>query len=79
MAPIFHRGKERWEKIGKTSDFTEDTYRQVVFTETPGIGDAGEGTQAPAVTGSEGPGRSTDDQGQIPCRQMDPGDVTTVG
>ena len=41
IAPIFHRGKERWEKIGKTSDFTEDTYRQVVFTETPGIGDAG--------------------------------------
>src|SRR6201986_5169410 len=41
VAPIFHRGKERWEKIGGTGDFTEDTYRQVVFTETPGIGDAG--------------------------------------
>ena len=36
VAPIFHRGKERWEKIGPTSDFIEDTYRQVVFTETPG-------------------------------------------
>jgi Rieske Fe-S protein len=41
VAPIFHRGKERWEKIGTVDDFTEETYRQVVFTETPGIGDAG--------------------------------------
>ncbi len=41
VAPIFHRGKERWESVGPTSDFVEDTYRQVVFTETEGIGDAG--------------------------------------
>ena len=41
VAPIFHRGKERWEGVGPTSDFVEDTYRQVVFTETEGIGDAG--------------------------------------
>ena len=41
VAPIFHRGKERWESVGPTSDFVEDTYRQVVFTETVGIGDAG--------------------------------------
>ena len=41
VAPIFHRGKERWEAVGPTSDFVEDTYRQVVFTETEGIGDAG--------------------------------------
>jgi menaquinol-cytochrome c reductase iron-sulfur subunit len=44
VAPIFHRGKERWEKIGPVSDFVEDTYRQVVFTETEGIGDAGKTT-----------------------------------
>ena len=36
VAPIFHRGKERWEDIGATGNFVEDTYRQVVFTETPG-------------------------------------------
>jgi menaquinol-cytochrome c reductase iron-sulfur subunit len=41
IAPIFHRGKERWEKVGPVSDFVTDTYRQVVFTETEGIGDAG--------------------------------------
>ena len=44
VAPIFHRGKERWEAVGPTSDFVEDTYRQVVFTETEGIGDAGKTT-----------------------------------
>ncbi|MDQ3725635.1 MAG: Rieske (2Fe-2S) protein [Actinomycetota bacterium] len=41
VAPIFHRGKERWEKVGPVSDFVTETYRQVVFTETEGIGDAG--------------------------------------
>src|ERR1700760_3565698 len=41
IAPIFHRGKERWEKVGPVSDFVEDNYRSVVFTETEGIGDAG--------------------------------------
>jgi len=44
VAPIFHRGKERWEAVGPVSDFVEDTYRQVVFTETEGIGDAGKTT-----------------------------------
>ena len=44
VAPIFHRGKERWEAVGPTSDFVDDTYRQVVFTETEGIGDAGKTT-----------------------------------
>ncbi|HEX3361835.1 MAG TPA: Rieske 2Fe-2S domain-containing protein, partial [Solirubrobacterales bacterium] len=44
VAPIFHRGKERWEIIGPTGNFVEDTYRQVVFTETPGIGDIGKTT-----------------------------------
>src|SRR5262249_14926496 len=42
--PIFHRRRERWEKVGPVSDFVEDTYRQVVFTETEGIGDAGKQT-----------------------------------
>src|SRR4029077_17683438 len=44
VAPIFHRGKERWEAVGPLGDFVEDTYRQVVFTETEGIGDAGKTT-----------------------------------
>ena len=44
VAPIFHRGKERWEAVGPVGDFTADTYRQVVFTETEGIGDAGKTT-----------------------------------
>jgi Rieske Fe-S protein len=44
LAPIFHRGKERWEAVGPPSDFTEDTYRPVVFTIVPGIGDAGKTT-----------------------------------
>ena len=44
VAPIFHRGKERWEIVGPVSDFVEETYRQVVFTETEGIGDAGKTT-----------------------------------
>jgi menaquinol-cytochrome c reductase iron-sulfur subunit len=43
-AAIILRGKERWETIGPTGNFTEDTYRQVVFTETPGIGDIGKTT-----------------------------------
>ena len=44
VAPIFHRGRERWEAVGPVSDFVEDTYRQVVFTETEGIGDVGKTT-----------------------------------
>ena len=44
VAPIFHRGKERWEAVGPVGDFVEDTYRQVVFTETEAIGDAGKTT-----------------------------------
>lgn len=44
VAPIFHRGKERWEAVGPARDFAGDTYRRVVFTETEGIGDAGKTT-----------------------------------
>ncbi len=41
IAPIFHRGKERWEAVGLVDDFTADNYKQVVFTPVPGIGEAG--------------------------------------
>jgi menaquinol-cytochrome c reductase iron-sulfur subunit len=44
IAPIFHRGKERWEAVGQVDDFTADTYKQVVFTMVPGIGEAGKTT-----------------------------------
>ena len=44
VAPIFHRGEERWEGVGPTSRFTTDTYKPVVFTLVPGIGEAGKTT-----------------------------------
>lgn len=44
LAPLFTRGKERWEAVGKVGDFNADTYRAVVFTETLGIGEAGKTT-----------------------------------
>jgi menaquinol-cytochrome c reductase iron-sulfur subunit len=44
IAPIFHRGKERWEAVGKVDDFTADNYKQVVFTIVPGIGEPGKTT-----------------------------------
>jgi menaquinol-cytochrome c reductase iron-sulfur subunit len=44
IAPIFHRGKERWEAVGQVDDFTADGYKQVVFTLVPGIGEAGKTT-----------------------------------
>lgn len=44
LAPVFERGEERWEPVGPTDDFNAETYRAVVFTETPGIGEAGKTT-----------------------------------
>ena len=44
LAPVFSRGRERWESVGKTKDFVPETYRQVVFTETVGIGEVGKTT-----------------------------------
>lgn len=44
LAPVFTRPEERWEAVGSVDDFTADTYRQVVFTETVGIGEAGKTT-----------------------------------
>ena len=41
IAPIFHRGKERWEAVGPTANFSAETYKQVVFTLVPGIGESG--------------------------------------
>lgn len=44
LAPVFSRGRERWEPVGKLEDFGPETYKQVVFTETLGIGEAGKTT-----------------------------------
>ena len=44
VAPLFERGRERWEAVGKLDDFGSETYKQVVFTETPGIGEVGKTT-----------------------------------
>ena len=52
LAPVFERGKERWEAVGTTADFVPDTYKQVVFTETLGIGEVGK-TTAYVRQGSE--------------------------
>lgn len=52
LAPVFERGRERWEAVGTTDDFGPETYKQVVFTETVGIGEAGK-TTAYVRQGSE--------------------------
>lgn len=52
VAPLFTRGEERWEAVGPVSDFNAETYKQVVFTEITGIGEAGK-TTAYVRTGAE--------------------------
>lgn len=52
LAPVFSRGRERWESVGKIEDFDQETYRSVVFTEITGIGEAGK-TTAYVRQGSE--------------------------
>ena len=44
VAPIFERPDESWEAVGSTRRFVPDTYRPVVFTIVPGIGEAGKTT-----------------------------------
>ncbi|MFN8160413.1 MAG: ubiquinol-cytochrome c reductase iron-sulfur subunit [Solirubrobacterales bacterium] len=60
MAPLFHRGKERWEAVGGVRDFSADTYRQVVFTIVPGIGETGK-TTAYVRRGSKDLGENPED------------------
>jgi len=52
LAPVFERGRERWESVGTIEDFGAETYKQVVFTEILGIGEAGK-TTAYVRQGSE--------------------------
>jgi menaquinol-cytochrome c reductase iron-sulfur subunit len=44
VAPMFERDEERWESVGPTARFTRKTYKPVVFTLVPGIGEAGKTT-----------------------------------
>ncbi len=44
IAPIFDAPETIWEKVGKLSDFTPDTYRPVIHTIRTGIGEAGKTT-----------------------------------
>jgi menaquinol-cytochrome c reductase iron-sulfur subunit len=44
LAPLFEKGEENWEAVGPVGDFTEETYKAVVFTIVPGIGEAGKTT-----------------------------------
>ena len=44
LAPMFDNPEEHWEAVGSPEDFSPDTYRPVVITETPGTGDTGKTT-----------------------------------
>jgi menaquinol-cytochrome c reductase iron-sulfur subunit len=44
VAPIFDREDEHWDPIGPPADFEPDTYRQITFTETEGVGGIGKTT-----------------------------------
>ena len=44
LGPLFEKKEVRWEDIGAVDDFNPDVYVPRVFTETPGIGEAGKTT-----------------------------------
>ncbi len=44
VAPLFEEEEETWQAVGPTSDFSPDTYRSVVITIVPGIGETGKTT-----------------------------------
>jgi menaquinol-cytochrome c reductase iron-sulfur subunit len=43
-APLFEQEDEPWQAVGPISDFSPDTYRPVVITIVPGIGETGKST-----------------------------------
>jgi len=43
-APLFEEEKETWQAVGSTTDFSPDTYRSVVITIVPNIGETGKTT-----------------------------------
>lgn len=60
VAPMFETPEETWEGAGPVGNFFEDTYKPVVFTLVPGIGEAGK-TTAYVRKGSPGLGESADE------------------
>src|SRR2546423_7469915 len=44
LGPLFEKEPVRWEDVGGVADFNADTYVPRIFTETPGIGEAGKTT-----------------------------------
>jgi Rieske Fe-S protein len=44
VAPLFEEEKETWQAVGAPSDFSPDTYRSVVITIVPDIGETGKST-----------------------------------
>jgi quinol---cytochrome c reductase iron-sulfur subunit, bacillus type len=44
VAPLFEQEDELWQAVGSTADFSPDTYRPVVITTVPGVGETGKST-----------------------------------
>jgi quinol---cytochrome c reductase iron-sulfur subunit, bacillus type len=44
LGPVFEKHEQRWQQVGKTDEFVEDTYVPVVITIVDGIGQAGKST-----------------------------------
>jgi Rieske Fe-S protein len=44
FAPVFHRSRSSWERVGPLDYFSQDSYRPVIITITHGIGEAGKTT-----------------------------------
>ena len=44
VAPLFEQEDQLWQSVGSTADFSPDTYRPVVITAVPGIGETGKTT-----------------------------------
>jgi Rieske Fe-S protein len=58
LGPLFEKKEVRWEAIGRPDEFNPDDYIPKVFTETPGIGEAGKTTtyvrkHNPAIDGAQ--------------------------
>jgi Rieske Fe-S protein len=44
LGPLFEKKPVRWEDVGAVADFPDNTYVPRIFTDTPGIGEAGKTT-----------------------------------
>ena len=55
LAPLFEVQGDDWQDVGPVSEFPKDTYKTVVITAVPGIGESGK-TTAYVRRGRRGPG-----------------------